>query len=53
MVSLTLSPSTADRRLGLGGYLDQVQFSLSGELSCSLDGDDSHLLARGVIEEAD
>jgi hypothetical protein len=39
--------------LGLGGYLDQVQFALAGKLSCSLDGDDSQLLARRVIEQAD
>jgi hypothetical protein len=39
--------------LGLGGYLDQVQFTLGGELSCPLDGDDSQLLAGGVIEETD
>jgi hypothetical protein len=39
--------------LGLGGYLDQVQFTLGGKLSGSLDGDDSQLLACGVVEQAD
>jgi len=38
--------------LGLGGHLDQVQFALGGKLSCSLDGDDPQLLARGVVEQA-
>jgi hypothetical protein len=39
--------------LGLGGYLDQVQFALGCELARPLDGDDSQLLAGGVVEEAD
>jgi hypothetical protein len=39
--------------LGLGGYLDQVQLTLRGELSGSLDGDDSQLFACGVVEQAD
>jgi len=36
--------------LGLWGHLDQVQFTLGGELSRSLDGDDPQLLAGGVVE---
>jgi hypothetical protein len=39
--------------LGLGSYLDQVQFTLRCELSRPLDGDDPQLLARGVVEQAD
>jgi len=39
--------------LGLGGHFDQVQFTLGGELSRSLYGHDSQLLAGGVVEQAD
>jgi hypothetical protein len=39
--------------LGLGSYLHQVQFALGGELSRSLDGHDSQLLAGGVVKQAD
>jgi hypothetical protein len=39
--------------LGLGGYLDQVQFTLGCELPRPLDGDDSQLFACGVVEQAD
>jgi hypothetical protein len=39
--------------LGLGGYLDQVEFALGCELPCLLNGDDSQLFACGVVEEAD
>jgi hypothetical protein len=39
--------------LGLGGHFDQVQFTLSGELSRSLDGHDSQLFTSGVVKQAD
>jgi hypothetical protein len=39
--------------LGLGGNLDQVQFTLGGELSRSFDGHDAQLFAGGVVEQAD
>jgi hypothetical protein len=39
--------------LGLGSHLDQVQLALGGELSRSLDRDNSQLLAGGVVKQAD
>jgi len=39
--------------LGLGCHLDQVEFTLGGELSRSFDGHDSQLFAGGVVKQPD